>query len=221
MVPILFKTSSWSKIARNSKKQLFGRSHVDIEDLASMFTSKVVKEAFGILCVLSTAPRTAQFEAQPFLFFTQPNKSPPRVIFAIKGKVSIPDLNGHCLDSLPPPPIWVVLFSTLKMALERIIQNWVVPIKIKINFSYFGRPQWRETPCWTSLSSSPSVSRGSMARSVKSEAKPSPGGFAGSRRLSCLANLGKNIANAFQRPTIFWPREALVGKSFLSATCCP
>ena len=33
-----------------------------------------------------------------------------------------------------------------------------------------------------------------MARSVKSEAKPSPGGFAGSAGLSCFANLGENIA---------------------------
>ena len=51
----------------------------------------------------------------------------------------------------------------------------------------------------TSLSAFLGVSRGSMARSVKREAKPSPGGFAGSRRLSCFANLTKNIAHAFQQ----------------------
>ena len=42
------------------------------------------------------------------------------------------------------------------------------------------------------------VSRGSTARSLKREAKPSPGGFAGSRRLSCFANPWKNIAHASQ-----------------------
>ena len=44
------------------------------------------------------------------------------------------------------------------------------------------------------------VSRGSTARSLKREAKPSPGGFAGSRRLSCFANPWKNIAHASQMP---------------------
>ena len=66
-------------------------------------------------------------------------------------------------------------------------------------YIFLGDPSEKKQP----VSTFSGVSRGSLARSVKSEAKPSPGGFAGSRRLSCLANLGKNIANAFHQPTLF------------------
>ena len=96
-----------------------------------------------------------------------------------------------------------------------IIGNWIYVYlgrpsqELVHTLIFLGDPSEKKQP----VSTFSGVSRGSLARSVKSEAKPSPGGFAGSRRLSCLANLGKNIANAFHQPTLFWPREVLIKKN--------